>query len=237
MESSRFDGSLTRRGFGRSVALAGAGALGAAALARADDDRQPPPPPRRGRGADDHHGGRHAARGVYFEVHELPFHLQHEFEHAVSCNNVVARAEEVDFGGADSHAILQRPGTFGWGTVTFFLLLDHRLVGQDMTFFSTVGWNGRAEGDVMFSVEINGDIVIDGARTEKNKWVEVERTLPVKAAEMRITLMVDSIGGDNDFSFWWGEPQLTAARGGHPREHQHEHRDGRQGTPFEEDRR
>ena len=49
------------------------------------------------------------------------------------------------------------------------------------------------------------DLVIDGARSEKNnKWAEIERTLPVKAREMRVTLMLDSIRGNNDFSFWWG---------------------------------
>lgn len=38
---------------------------------------------------------------------------------------------------------------------------------------------------------------------------EVERKLPIKAREMRVSLMLDSIRGDNDFT-WWGEPRLKA---------------------------
>ena len=146
----------------------------------------------------------------YFDVDELPFHLQHEFDHAVSCNNVIAKAEEVVFGKEKEkqHAIQQRPGTFGWGTITFFLQFSPKLVGKDMTFYSQVGWNGKVEGEVIFSVEINGDIIIDGGRSAKNTWAEVERKLPVKSREMRVSLMLDSIRGNNDFSFWWGEPQL-----------------------------
>ena len=200
MESFREEQTVSRRAFGRTVA-AGVGLVGTAAVARGDD--QPaPPPPRRGTFRDDHgregQGGGHGGPGVYFDIAQLPFHLQHEFMHAVSCNNVVARADEADFGGEDRHAVLQRPGDFGWGTITFFLRLDPRLVGQEVSFFSTVGWSGRAEGEVMFGVEINGDIVIDGARSAKNEWMDVERVLPVKTAEMRVTLMVDSIAGNND---------------------------------------
>ena len=230
MESFREERAVSRRVFGRVIA-AGAGLAGVSAVTRGDDEPAPPPPRRGGAFREDRAGGR-GGPDVYFGVDRLPLHLQHEFVHAVSCNNVAARAEEVDFGGEDSHAILQRPGDFGWGTVTFFLRLDPRLVGQEMSFFSTVGWNGRAEGEVPFGVEINGDIVIDGARSAKNEWMEVERTLPVKAAEMRVTLMVDSIAGNNDFSFWWGEPQLRPAQPRRPGEHEHhEHDDaGRPGT-------
>lgn len=149
-------------------------------------------------------------RKGYFDIDALPFHLQHEFDHAISCNNVIAKAEEVMIGSQKQHAVQQRPSTFGWGLITFFLQFDRKLIGKEMTFFSTVGWNGKAEGEVIFSVEINGDIIIDGGRSEKNKWAEVERKLPVKTSEMRVTLMLDSIRGNNDFSFWWGEPQLRA---------------------------
>ncbi len=188
--------NISRRGFGRRVAtVAGTGAVLAPALfltlpspALADTSE----------------------RKGYFDVDALPFHLQHEFDHAVSCNNVIAKAEEVMIGEQKQHAIQQRPGTFGWGLITFFLQFNQDLIGKDMTFFSTVGWNGKAEGEVVFSVEINGDIIIDGGRSEKNKWAEIERKLPVKAREMRVTLMLDSIRGNNDFSFWWGEPQLKA---------------------------
>lgn len=196
MSHSKSLGDISRRAFGRRVAtVAGAGAILAPALsltlpntALADKSE----------------------RKGYFDVDALPFHLQHEFEHAVSCNNVIAKAEEVMIGGQKQHAVQQRPGIFGWGLITFFLQFDQTLLGKEMTFSSTVGWNGKAEGDVIFSVEINGDIIIDGARSEKNKWAEVERKLPVKAREMRVTLMLDSIRGNNDFSFWWGEPQLRA---------------------------
>lgn len=218
--------AVTRRGFGRAMATAGIGALGAAAL-RADD--QPAPPPAGGGASRDDHvhqaADKHGGSDAYFPVQELPFHLQHEFMHAISCNNVVARAGEVDFGDEDTHAVQQQPGTFGWGTITFFLRLDPSLVGQEMAFLSTVGWNGRAEGEVMFSVEINGDVVIDGARSKKNEWMQVQRILPVKTEEMRVTLMVDSIRGDNNFSFWWGEPQLATGGGGQPRSDEHEHHD------------
>lgn len=232
-------GSLTRRGFGGLVVRAGA-VLGAAAAASAGDDF---PPPRNPRGVDprdpDHRddGHAHDERGRddhFLRVRELPCGLQHEFQRAISCNNVVARAEEVDFEGAQRghrHAIVQRPANFGWGTITFFLGLDRRLVGQPMTFYTTVGWNGAAQGDVMFSVDINGDIIIDGARTAKNGWVPVERTIMVKSAELRVTLMVDSIRGDNNFTFYWGEPELRVARP-QDRDHNHDHDE-----PRREDRR
>lgn len=189
-------GNISRRTFGQRVVTgAGAGAIVAPALSLALPgtclaDQNP--------------------RKGYFGVDDLPFHLQHEFEHSISCNNVIAKAEEVMIGTQKQHAVQQRPGTFGWGLITFYLQFDQKLIGKEMTFFSTVGWNGKAEGEVIFSVEINGDIIIDGGRSEKNKWAEVERKLPVKAREMRVTLMLDSIKGNNDFSFWWGEPQLRA---------------------------
>lgn len=213
--------SLSRRGFGGLVARAGAGVLGAAALASADDDR---PPIRNPRGVDRHPAERrgdehdHDGRGQddhFLRVSQLPFDLQHEFQRAISCNNAFARAEEVNFDGAERghrHAIVQRPATFGWGTLTFFLTLDRRLVGQPMSFFTTVGWNGSAQGEALFSVDINGDVIIDGARTAKDSWVPVERTLMVKSAELRLTLMVDSVRGNNDFTFYWGEPSLSLPR-------------------------
>jgi len=194
MSDLKSSGDMSRRGFGRKVAtVAGTGAVLAPALSLTL-----PGTALAGK----------SERNGYFDVDGLPFHLQHEFPHAISCNNVIAKAEELSIGGQDQHAIQQRPGTFGWGLITFFLQLDHKLIGTEMTFFSNVGWNGKADGEVVFSVDINGDIVIDGARSEKNKWAEVERKLPVKAHEMRVTLMLDSIRGNNDFSFWWGEPQL-----------------------------
>lgn len=232
-------GSLTRRGFGGLVVRAGA-VLGAAAAASAADDF---PPPRNPRGVDPRgpnprdldrrdDGHVHDDRGRddhFLRVRELPFDLQHEFQRAISCNNVTARAEEVDFEGAERghhHAIVQRPANFGWGTITFFLALERRLVGQPLSFFTTVGWNGSAQGDVMFSVDVNGDIIIDGARTAKNAWVPVERTLMVKSSELRVTLMVDSIRGDNNFSFYWGEPELRIGRlEGRDRDHDHDHDD------------
>lgn len=196
MSHSKTQTDLSRRAFGRGVAtVAGAGVIIAPALSLA----------RPGTALADT-----SERKGYFDVDALPFHLQHEFDHAVSCNNVIAKAEEVMIGDQKQHAIQQRPGTFGWGLITFFLQFHEELIGKDMTFFSTVGWNGKAEGEVVFSVEINGDIIIDGGRSEKNKWAEIERKLPVKSREMRVTLMLDSIRGDNDFSFWWGEPQLKA---------------------------
>lgn len=235
MKVSHLKQALTRRGFAGMVARAGAGVVGAAALAQADDEFPAPPARRGARGIDLRDGDRHGhddqerddLRHSHLRVKSLPFDLQHEFQRAISCNNAVARAEEVNFDGAEQghrHGILQRPGTFGWGTITYFLSLDRRLVGQSLTFFTTVGWSGPAQGDVMFSVDINGDIVIDGARTSKNAWVPVERTLLVNATELRITLMVDSIRGDNNFSFYWGEPSL---RTGRPldRGHDHDHGD------------
>lgn len=196
MSHSKSLGNISRRAFGRRVAtVAGAGAILAPALSLALP----------GTALADV-----SERKGYFDVDKLPFHLQHEFDNAISCNNVIAKAEEVKFGGESQHAIQQRPGNFGWGLITFFLQFNQNLIGKDMTFVSTVGWNGKAAGEVIFSVEINGDIIIDGARSEKNKWAEVERKLPVKAREMRVTLMLDSIRGNNDFSFWWGEPQLKA---------------------------
>lgn len=189
---------FSRRAFGRQMAtLAGAGFLGASAVTLAV--------PGRVRAADEPRKG-------YFDVNKLPFHLQHEFAHAISCNNAVAKTEEIELAAEKQHAVLQRPGSFGWGTITFFLNFDPKLVGKDVAFFSTVGWQGKAEGEVVFSVEINGDIVIDGSRSKKNTWAKVERTLPLKAREMRLTLMLDSIRGNNDFSFWWGEPQLRASK-------------------------
>ncbi len=196
LSHSKSLGDISRRAFGRRVVTAaGVGAIVAPALSLALPSTA---------FADK------SERKGYFDVDALPFHLQHEFDHAISCNNVIAKAEEVAIGGEKEHAIQQRPGTFGWGLITFFLQFDQKLVGKEMTFFSTVGWNGKAEGEVIFSVEINGDIIIDGGRSEKNKWAKVERKLPVKAREMRVTLMLDSIRGNNDFSFWWGEPQLRA---------------------------
>ncbi len=196
MSHSQSLGNISRRAFGHRVAtVVGAGAILVPALTMALP----------GTALADN-----SERQGYFDVHELSFHLQHEFDHAVSCNNVIAKAEEVAIGGEKEHAIQQRPGTFGWGLITFFLQFDQKLIGKDMTFYSTVGWNGKAEGEVIFSVEINGDIIIDGGRSEKNKWAKIERKLPVKAREMRVTLMLDSIRGNNDFSFWWGEPQLRA---------------------------
>ncbi len=175
-------------------------------------------------------GHSHQRKG-YFDVKKLPFHLHHEFLHSISCNNVVAKPVEMRLadGSKKQHAIEQRPGTFGWGTVTFFLQLDEQLIGHDMTFYSNVGWaprraeargtNGQgddghaktaelATGEVVFSVEINGDIVVDGGRSTPDAWVEIKRPLRVRSREMRLTLMVDSIGGNNNFNFFWGEPQL-----------------------------
>lgn len=132
-------------------------------------------------------------RKGYFDGDGLPFHLQHELTHAISCNNVIAKGDQITVGGQKRHAVQQRPGTF-------FLAFDQALIGKERTFSSNVGWNGKAEGEVIFSVEINGDIIIDGGRSEKNKWAEVERKLPVKARQMRVTQMLDSIRGNNDFS-------------------------------------
>ena len=133
-------------------------------------------------------------------------------------NNVIAKAEEVELAGKKLRAIQHRPGTFGWATITCFLQFNPKLIGKDITFLSTVGWNGKADGEVIFSVEINGDIVISDALSEKNTWTEIQRTLPLRNHEMRLTLMLDSLRGNNDFSFWWGEPQLRAsdARGSRP---------------------
>lgn len=186
---------MSRRRFAGTALWAGASIVGGAGLfagaapaARADEQ------PRKG----------------YFDVAKLPFHLQHEFAHAISCNNVVAKAEEIELDGKKQHAVLQRPGTIGWGTITFFLKFSPKLVGKDLSFFSTVGWKGKEEGEVVFSVEVNGDIIIDGGRSSKNTWAEVERKLALRTEEVRLTLMLDSIRGKNDFSFWWGEPQLRA---------------------------
>lgn len=225
MEQKKTYGTISRRGFGRKATLlAGAGALGTSALglgtsSLADDGSNDQD--------DGHsHGPKHAhERKGYFGVQQLPFHLQHEFLHAISCNNVVAKAVEVQIADGDKkqHTILQRPGTFGWGTITFFLQLDEKLVGQDMTFQSNVGWSahdGRATGEVVFSVGINGDIVIDGGRSSTGTWAEVRRTIRVRSQEMRVTLMVDSIQGNNKFDFWWGEPQMIAGSG-HKKDHDH----------------
>jgi len=211
---------ISRRSFSREVvSLAGVGAIGASAICLGTssslaDER-----------SDEHaeeQGHAHHHKG-YFEVGKLPFHLQHEFQHSISCNNVVAKSVDVQIadGVKKQHAILQRPGTFGWGTVTFFLQLDESLIGQDMTFYSNVGWSprsadepghaepgGPAKGEVVFSVDINGDIVVDGGRSTTGAWVEIQRLLRVRTREMRLTLMLDSIGGNNNFDFWWGEPQL-----------------------------
>lgn len=211
MSPSRSLELISRRAFGRRVAaVAGSGAILTPALslvlpgtALAQHQGHADEPPRTGLTGEPSHKG-------HVDVARLPFHLQHEFAHAISCNNFVAKAEEMTIGGQKQHAIQQRPGTFGWGLITFFLRLDQSLMGKEMTFFSTAGWNGKAEGEAVFSVEINGDIIIDGARSEKDKWAEVERKLLVKARELRVTLMLDSIRGNNDFSFWWGEPQLKA---------------------------
>jgi len=196
MARNQLTRDVSRRGFGRNIAtLVGAGVAGTSALglavpksARADTSQ----------------------RKGYFDVDALPFHLQHEFDHAVSCNNIIAKAVEVTIEGERQHAVEQRPGTFGWGLISFFLQFDPKLIGTEMTFFSTIGWNGKANGEVAFSVDINGDIVIDGGRSTKETWAEIERKLEVKSREMRVTLMLDSIRGDNDFSFWWAEPQLKA---------------------------
>jgi len=211
--------------------LSGAGAFGASVLglespqlAHADDKRSS----RREGG----HSHDHTKKG-YFGVSKLPFHLQHEFSHAISCNNAVAKAVEVQIaaGNKKQHAILQRPGVFGWGTITFFLQLDDSLVGHDMTFFTNVGWSarggrntpGKNAGEVVFSVDINGDIVVDGGRSSQGSWAKVQRTLRVNSSEMRVTLMLDSIQGNNDFDFWWGEPQLLAG-GAAKQDHDHKHK-------------
>jgi len=211
--------SISRRRFVQAATLAGVAAMPVSLLA---DDQPKRKATSEHKHEDDHaHEDEHGKQKGYFNVDKLPFHLQHEFSHAISCNNALAKATEVKLAGENQHAIAHQPGTFGWGTITFFLRLDHSLVGMDMMFFSTVGWTGKAEGDVIFSVEINGDIIIDGARSVKNKWLEISRTLPVRTEEMRVTLMLDSIRGDNDFSFWWGEPQLMD--GAHGDAHKHEH--------------
>jgi hypothetical protein len=175
--------------------MAGAGVLGASAVALA-------PPPFVLAQMTPHKG--------HLPVESLPFLLQQQFAESISCNNVIAKAEEIEVAGKKLQAIQQRPGTFGWATITYFLNFDPKLMGKDITFISTVGWNGKATGEVVFSVEINGDVVISDAISEKDTWTEVQRTLPLRNHEMRLTLMLDSIRGNNDFSFWWGQPQLRA---------------------------
>lgn len=185
---------VSRRGFGRELAtMASAGVLGASAIALTT-------PPFVLAQTTAHKG--------HLPVESLPFLLQQQFAESISCNNVIAKAEEIEVAGKKLQTVQQRPGTFGWATITYFLNFDPKLMGNDITFSSTVGWNGKASGEVVFSVEINGDVVISDAISEKDTWIEIQRTLPLRNHEMRLTLMLDSIRGDNDFSFWWGQPQL-----------------------------
>lgn len=51
---------------------------------------------------------------------------------------------------------------------------------------------------------------ISDAISEKDNWTEIQRTLPLRNHEMQLTLMLDSIRGSNDFSYWWGQPRLMA---------------------------
>lgn len=198
MSDYLFGDRLSRRRFARRVVSLGAGGLAGASgalrvhPAQADVQKQ------------EH---RHDA---HIPVDKLPFHLQHEFDQSIVCNCAVARAEEIELAGESQHAIRQRPLTFGWGLVTYFLHFPKAMIGKPINFFTTVGWKGQAEGEVVFSVEINGDIVIDGGRSRKDSWVEVEWNGKLYTPEMRLTLMLDSIRGDNRFDFWWGEPQLRA---------------------------
>jgi len=195
---------ISRRDFGRRVAvIAGSGAIVTPALSLSLPTAVAQEGMHKG-----HADG--PLRNGHIEVARLPFHLKPVFDQAFSCNNIVAKVEEATIGGQKLRAIEQRPDVFGWGLITFFLRFDPALIGKDMTFLSEVGWNGKAEGEAVFSVEINGDIVIDGAVGDKDQAAKLERKLPVKAREMRLTLMLDSIRGNNDFSFWWGDPQLTA---------------------------
>ena len=185
---------VSRRGFGRT-AIAGAAILGTSAITVLT--------PRRAFAEEVRHKG-------HLLIEGLPFHFAPQFEHCFSCNNVVAKPVEIEIADEKLSAIEQRPTTFGWSTLTYFLNFDPKVLGNDITFASSVGWNGMATGEVVFSVEINGDIVISDALTEKNSWTEVQRTLPLRNHEMRLTLMLDSIRGDNDFSLWWADPQLRA---------------------------
>lgn len=188
--------SVSRRAFGRNLAAVASGVVfGASAVGLATPSSVFAQEPR--------HKG-------HFRVEALPFFFQQQFAQAISCNNAIAKAEEIEVAGNKVRAIQHRPGTFGWATLTYFLDFDPKLMGKDITFFSTVGWNGKASGQAIFSVEINGDIVISDSLSEKDSWTEIQRTLPLRNHEMRLTLMLDSIRGNNDFSFWWGEPQLRA---------------------------
>ena len=186
---------VSRRGFGREMAaIAGAGVLGTSAIALATPRSLAEEPRHKG----------------HFPVESLPFFFSQHFDQCISCNCAIVKPGEIEIAGKKVRAIQQRPGTFGWATITYFLDFDPKLMGKDITFFSSVGWNGKATGEAIFSVEINGDIVISDAISEKDTWTEIQRTLPLRNHDMRLTLMLDSIRGNNDFSFWWGEPQLSA---------------------------
>jgi hypothetical protein len=188
--------SVSRRCFGRGMAaIAGAGVLGTSAIGLTTPGSVIAEEPR--------HKG-------HFPVESLPFSLQQHFDQCISCNCTIVKPAEIEVAGKKVRAIQQRPGNFGWATGTYFLDFDPKLMGKDITFFSTVGWNGKPTGEVIFSVEINGDIVISDAISEKDTWTEIQRTLPLRNHDMRLTLMLDSIKGNNDFSFWWGDPQLRA---------------------------
>ncbi|MCC7425197.1 MAG: hypothetical protein IT428_33420 [Planctomycetaceae bacterium] len=198
------------------MARTGAVVLGSAAWAKADDEF---PRSRETRGADRRFADRpddghdhddHGHDDHFVRVRDLPLDLHREFPKAISCNNALARADRAGDDGR-AHSIIQQPAGSGCGTITWFLNLDRRLADHPIAFAAMVSWRGDTRGDVVFSVDVNGELIIDRERAGQDP-VAIERPVRTSSHEVRVTLMVESGRGDNEFQLCWENASFRPVR-------------------------